>query len=68
MKGQIFRMAHLGYFDFTDLFGLIAGLELILHANNIPVQFGTGVAACRNSTWRLKARQTAKAARKCSSR
>ena len=45
MKGQIFRIAHLGYFDFTDLFGLIAGLELILHANKIPVKFGTGVAA-----------------------
>ena len=25
MKGQIFRIAHLGYFDFTDLFGVIAG-------------------------------------------
>jgi aspartate aminotransferase-like enzyme len=45
MKGQIFRIAHLGYFDFTDLFGLIAGLELILHSNKIPVKFGTGVAA-----------------------
>jgi len=45
MKGQIFRVAHLGYFDYTDLFGLIAGLELILHNNNIPVKYGTGVAA-----------------------
>lgn len=45
MKGQIFRIAHLGYFDFTDTFGLIAGLELILHENNFPVKFGTGVAA-----------------------
>src|SRR5215472_3749881 len=30
MKGQIFRIAHLGYFDFADLFAVIAGLELIL--------------------------------------
>ena len=30
MKGQIFRMAHLGYFDFADMFGIIAGLEMIL--------------------------------------
>jgi aspartate aminotransferase-like enzyme len=45
MKGQIFRIAHLGYFDFADLFAVIAGLELILHANNVPVTFGTGVAA-----------------------
>ena len=33
MKGQIFRIAHLGYFDFADLFAVIAGLEIILHAN-----------------------------------
>ena len=25
MKGQIFRIAHLGYFDFADLFAMIAG-------------------------------------------
>jgi aspartate aminotransferase-like enzyme len=45
MKGQIFRIAHLGYFDFADLFGVIAGLEIILHANGYPVKFGAGVAA-----------------------
>ena len=45
MKGQIFRIAHLGYFDFADLFAMIAGLEIILNANGHPVQFGTGVAA-----------------------
>ncbi|HWQ54883.1 MAG TPA: alanine--glyoxylate aminotransferase family protein [Bryobacteraceae bacterium] len=44
MKGQIFRIAHLGYFDFPDLFAVIAELEIILHANGIPVQFGAGVA------------------------
>jgi aspartate aminotransferase-like enzyme len=45
MKGQIFRIAHLGYFDFPDLFGVVAELELILHANGVPVQLGSGVAA-----------------------
>ena len=45
MKGQIFRIAHLGYFDFADLFAVIGGLELILAANGFPVQFGAGVAA-----------------------
>ena len=44
MKGQIFRIAHLGYLDFADLFGVIAGLEIILHANGILVEFGSGVA------------------------
>jgi aspartate aminotransferase-like enzyme len=45
MKGQMFRLAHLGYFDFPDLFGVIAGLELILRANGIGVELGKGVAA-----------------------
>lgn len=45
MKGQIFRIAHLGYFDFADLFSVIAELELILTANGHRVQLGSGVAA-----------------------
>ena len=45
MKGQIFRIAHLGYFDFMDLFALVAALELILNANGHKVELGTGVAA-----------------------
>src|SRR5437868_4292557 len=48
MKGQIFRIAHLGYFDFPDLFAVIAELEIILAANAIPVTFGKGVAAVQN--------------------
>jgi aspartate aminotransferase-like enzyme len=47
MKGQIFRLAHLGYFDFSDLFATIAGLEVILNANGYPVQYGSGVAAAQ---------------------
>lgn len=45
MKGQIFRIAHLGYFDFADLFSVIAELELILLAHGHDVQLGAGVAA-----------------------
>lgn len=45
MKGQIFRIAHLGYFDFPDLFAVIAELELILAAEGLPVEYGAGVAA-----------------------
>jgi aspartate aminotransferase-like enzyme len=48
MKGQIFRIAHLGYFDFPDLFGVIAELEIILAAHGMPVKFGAGVAAVQN--------------------
>ena len=45
MKGQIFRIAHLGYFDFADLFGVIAGLEIILQSLGQPVKLGAGVSA-----------------------
>ncbi|MBV9612467.1 MAG: alanine--glyoxylate aminotransferase family protein [Acidobacteriaceae bacterium] len=48
MKGEIFRLAHLGYFDFHDLFAVIAELELILAAHGHPVRFGAGVAAVQN--------------------
>jgi aspartate aminotransferase-like enzyme len=48
MKGQIFRLAHLGYFDFHDLFAIIAELEIILASQGYPVRFGTGVAAAQN--------------------
>jgi aspartate aminotransferase-like enzyme len=48
MKGQIFRIAHLGFFDFHDLFAVIAELELILAANGHAVPFGKGVAAVQN--------------------
>jgi aspartate aminotransferase-like enzyme len=47
MKGKIFRIAHLGYFDFADLFAVIAELELILAARGFPVRFGAGVAAAQ---------------------
>jgi aspartate aminotransferase-like enzyme len=45
MQGRLFRIAHLGYFDVADLFALIAELELILLAHDVPVKLGAGVAA-----------------------
>lgn len=48
MKGQIFRLAHLGYFDFHDLFAIVAELEIILAANGHSVRFGSGVSAVQN--------------------
>jgi len=49
MKGQIFRIAHLGYFDFADLFAMVAELELILQANGFPVKLGSGVTAVQQA-------------------
>jgi aspartate aminotransferase-like enzyme len=59
MKGQIFRIAHLGYFDFADLFAVIAGLEIILTANGVPVQYGTGVAAVQEVYEQVAVRELA---------
>jgi aspartate aminotransferase-like enzyme len=56
MKGQIFRIAHLGYFDIADLFALVAELELILEARGVSVKLGSGVAAVQE----FYAHQTAK--------
>ena len=57
MQGQIFRMAHLGYFDFADMFGIIGGLELILRANGHNVELGKGVAAVQRVYEAAQARQ-----------
>ena len=35
----------MGYFDFMDLFAMVAALEIILNANGHPVVYGSGVAA-----------------------
>ncbi len=61
MKGKIFRIAHLGYFDFADLFGVVAELEIILAANGHPVRFGTGVAAVQRVYAEAAAVKTASA-------
>ncbi|HEX4136243.1 MAG TPA: alanine--glyoxylate aminotransferase family protein [Bryobacteraceae bacterium] len=61
MQGQIFRMAHLGYFDFADMFGIIAGLELILRANGHNVELGKGVAAVQRVYEAAQSEQTKKA-------
>jgi aspartate aminotransferase-like enzyme len=49
MKGRIFRIAHIGYIDFPDLFSFIAQLEIVLTAVGFPVRFGSGVAAAQHA-------------------
>ena len=45
MKGKIFRIAHLGYYDFTDMIGVIVALEVVLNSLGHPSGFGDGVRA-----------------------
>jgi aspartate aminotransferase-like enzyme len=49
MKGQIFRIAHLGFFDFLDTMALIAALEYIaVNTLKIPgLEYGKGLAAAQ---------------------
>ena len=49
MKGQIFRIAHLGYFDYMDTIALIGALEQVV-VKSLPqlgVQFGAGLIAAQ---------------------
>jgi aspartate aminotransferase-like enzyme len=49
MKGQIFRIAHLGFFDYLDNIALIGALEQVM-VKSVPqlgVQFGAGLVAAQ---------------------
>lgn len=48
MKGQLFRIAHLGYYDYLDTIGILAALEQVLAQVIAPAtQFGTAVRAAQ---------------------
>ncbi len=49
MKGQIFRVAHLGYFDIADLFAIFAALEIALLKLGQKVELGSGVRAVQEA-------------------
>jgi aspartate aminotransferase-like enzyme len=49
MKGQIFRIAHLGYFDYMDTIALIGALEQVAHVLKLPgFAFGKALIAAQN--------------------
>jgi serine---pyruvate transaminase len=45
LKGEIIRVAHLGYYDVTDILGLIGTLEIVLHRLGHKMALGAGSAA-----------------------
>ncbi len=45
LKGQIWRLSHMGYTDAFDVLGALAALELVLHESGFKLQLGSGVAA-----------------------
>jgi len=55
MKGKLFRMAHIGYYDYLDTIGALAALEhVIAHVTGKPVKFGCALSAAQE----VFARQT----------
>jgi aspartate aminotransferase-like enzyme len=48
MKGQLFRIAHLGYYDYLDTVGILAALEHVLaNVTGKPVEYGAAVRAAQ---------------------
>jgi aspartate aminotransferase-like enzyme len=47
LKGKIFRVAHLGYYDTTDILGLLSTLEILLTRLGHKFEAGKGVAAAQ---------------------
>lgn len=45
LKGKIFRVAHLGYFDFCDTLSALGCLEIVLHQLGHPLTLGAGTQA-----------------------
>jgi aspartate aminotransferase-like enzyme len=47
MKGHMFRIAHLGYYDFLDLVAVLGALEIVLQKAGYKVELGSGVRAAQ---------------------
>ena len=47
LKGKILRVAHLGYYDATDIFGFLVSLEIVLSRLGHAFELGAGVAAAQ---------------------
>jgi aspartate aminotransferase-like enzyme len=48
MKGKLFRIAHLGYYDYLDTIGIMAALEqVVASVTGQPVEYGAAVRAAQ---------------------
>ena len=60
MKGQLFRIAHLGYYDYLDTIGVLAALEHVLaRVTGKPARYGAAVAAAQEVYARSAAQKPA---------
>jgi aspartate aminotransferase-like enzyme len=59
MKGQLFRIAHLGYYDYLDTIGAIAALEqIVAELKSGHIEFGFGVRAAQEAFASARAERT----------
>jgi aspartate aminotransferase-like enzyme len=52
MKGHLFRIAHLGYFDYMDTIAIIGALEQVIHKTKLPVpnfEWGKALTAAQKT-------------------
>jgi aspartate aminotransferase-like enzyme len=63
MKGKLFRVAHLGYYDYLDTIGMIGALEHVLAKVQKPkhIEFGAGLKAAQLSYLRSTTEANARA-------
>jgi aspartate aminotransferase-like enzyme len=47
MKGKLFRIAHLGYYDYLDTVGILAALEHVMAGVGRDVEYGAAVRAAQ---------------------
>ena len=60
MRGKIFRVAHIGYYDYLDTIGILGALEHVLHrVTGQNVQYGAAVRAAQDVYARAAERQFA---------
>jgi aspartate aminotransferase-like enzyme len=59
MKGKLFRIAHIGYYDFLDTIGILAALEHVLATvTDKPVEYGSAVRAAQEVFARISREST----------
>ncbi len=52
MKGQLFRIAHIGFFDYMDTIAIIGALEQVIAKTKLPLpgcEFGKGLIAAQKA-------------------
>src|SRR3989454_4855882 len=59
MKGKLFRIAHIGYYDYLDTIGILSALEHVLgRVTGNSVEYGAGVRAAQHAYARAAEQQS----------